>query len=244
MRASSVERRWIALIRSRLMLLAVPAGGCLAIAVLFALLLDGNQRGPAIMQMVAFACALVTLILAHGMISADIRSGVAMVWLQKPVRPVPFFAIRAAEVTALATALVLSLWGVGAALVAWTNGPDAALELLHGVPGVVLLVVCACTLTFALSAWGVPTDSLLALLLLIGGTFWLLTEGPFASAVEGVAVPVDAIAAFVRGFSSTSAIPFGQALWQVGRFLVVWGLIGVAGLVVTTRSPLPRDLSR
>jgi hypothetical protein len=241
MRSSALERRWIALIRSRLVLLGVAGLGSLATEVVFGVALPADQRARAIGQIVMFGCALLVPILAHGMISADLRSGVAMLWLQKPVRPVAFYAQRGAEVTALAVALVLVLWGTGTALIAASVGLDAARGVLASAPGAALLVVSVCALTFAFSAWGVPTDSLLALVGLVAGTLALAAGGPLVPVLEWIAVPVDPIMDLMRG---RSAFPLGETLWRVGRFLVLWGLLGVAGLAVSTRSPLPKESAR
>jgi hypothetical protein len=241
MRPSALERRWFALIRSRLTLLGVAGLGSLAAAFVFALALPEDQRLEAIGQVVMFGCALVVPILAHGMISADLRSGVAMLWLQKPVRPLGFYASRGAEVTALAVVTVLALWGTGSALIAASVGLDAARGVLASAPGAVLLVVCICALTFAFSSWGVPTDSLFALVVFVAGTLSLAAGGPLVPALEWLAVPVDPIMDLMSG---RSAVPLWETFWRVARFLGLWVAVGVAGLALSTRSPLPNDSAR
>jgi hypothetical protein len=193
---------------------------------------------------IAFAAALVPLILGHGIVSDDLRTGVAMLWLQKPVRPVRFFALRACEVTALAVAVALAFWGTGAGLIAAAVGPAPARELLAATPGVVVLVICISTLTFAFSAWGTRADSLLVLAFLFASTYSLVLGGAGTAALEWVALPVEAIGVFARSLGGATLPDLSDALLEVGRFLLLWALVGVGGLVVSTRSPLPREIAR
>ena len=112
------ESRAVALQRARWRLLAVTAVATLAMTWLFAAALVPEDRGRAIFQVLTFGSVLLPMIVGHGMIAGDLRSGVALLWLQKPVHPIPFFMRRALDVTLLGVTLVLALWGAGASFTA------------------------------------------------------------------------------------------------------------------------------
>jgi hypothetical protein len=244
MRALAIERRWISLLRSRRTLLGVVVLGGLAVSGILGVAVPPGLRAESVFQVTAYAAVLVPLILGQGMISADLRSGVSLLWLQKPVDPVLFYFRRACEVTALSVALALAVWGAGACVLVASAGPEPARELLSAAPGLVLIVVCVSALTFAFSSWGTPADGLLVVVFFFASTFSLLIGGRVTAALEWIALPVEAIGAFARGVTGEPAADLGGAALEVGRFLLVWGLVGGAGLEVSTRSPLPRDAAR
>ena len=112
-RALPIEQRWIALLRARGTLLGAVVLGGLGLSSLTASGVGTEPQPDSVFQVILYAAVLPSLILGQGMISGDLRSGVALLWLQKPVGPVRFFLRRGCEVTALSVAVALavpSLW--------------------------------------------------------------------------------------------------------------------------------------
>lgn len=242
---SGFERRAIALLRARRNLVVVTVAASLVTAAVFALALATEDRVAAISQVLLFAAVLLPLIVGHGMISGDLRTGVAMLWLQKPLHPVAYFASRAIEVTALSTLLILALWGVGSAITAWGSGLAEARDFLAFAPSVVLIGICASILLFGFSAWGIQVDSMLAVACFFGSLFTVMQGGLLAKSLAWIVLPVEALGVVTQFLSGE--VPrgdLGQSLLILGRFLLIWILIGTAGLFVSTRSPLPKEVSR
>ena len=238
------EARAVALLRGRWRLLAVTAVGALSTAAVFGAALPPEDRPRAIFEVLVFGAMLLPMIAGHGMISGDLRSGVALLWLQKPVSPVLFFLRRALEVTAVGVTLVLALWGTGALIAGISSGVEGGRELLSAAPGTLLLVVCVCALLFGFSAWGIPTDTLFAAAFFFASTFSLLAGGPITGSLMWIALPVDPIAALARILAGRGGAGGGEAFLLYVRFVVIWAAFGTVGLVVSTRSPLPREVSR
>jgi hypothetical protein len=243
-RALQVEVRALALLRSRVKLLGLAALACLGTASVLACVLEGDERQESVLEVLAFGGILLPLIAGHGMISGDLRSGVAMLWLQKPVSPVLHFVRRALEVTALGAVLVMAFWGVGSAITAACAGVAAGRELLSAAPAMLLLSVCLCAILFGFSAWGIQTDTLFVAAFFFASTLSLLAGGRLAELLGWLALPVEALGTVAEVLGGERREHVGQAFLLLARFLAVWVGIGVAGLVVSTRSPLPREVSR
>jgi hypothetical protein len=244
MRSHPVEIRAVALLRSRRTVLGVSTLAGLSVAALFALLLDPAERARAVTEILFYTAAVVPLIVCHGMVAADLRSGVAMLWLQKPVHPLRFFLARALEVAVVALLLVFAIWGVGATLAGLANGAAVARQILDAAILSALLCVAFSALIFGFSGWGVPMDSLLALVFAVAGVFSLAMEGPLTRGITWLVLPVDAMTTVAAVLGGHSPPEWAPAALETGRFLLLWTTIGSAGLQLSTRTPLPRESSR
>jgi hypothetical protein len=244
-RGLGVEIRAIALLRSRRNLVVVAGVAPVVVSIVFAVTLASNELLAATARVLGLGTVLLPLIVGHGMISGELRSGVAMLWLQKPVQPLAYFARRAFEIATLSVLLILSSWGAVAVILAGASDLEAVRNLLSVLPGVVLMVVCGCTLLFGVSAWGIQVDSMIAAVLFLGSAFSVLLGGVPGKSLAWIAVPIEALG-IVGQHLSREAVNghVGKSLLLVGRFLLTWTLIGTAGLFFSTRSPLPKEVAR
>ena len=245
MRVLGVEDRAIALLRARRNLTVVTIVASLAVMGVFAFTTPTDDRGESMAQVLLVAALLLPLLIGHGMISGDLRTGVAMLWLQKPVHPVAYFARRAVEVTALSVLVILALWGAGTTMVAAAAGLEDARSLLSAAPAVVLFAVCASTLLFGISAWGIQVDSMLVVATFFVSVLTLVQAEWIGDKFAWVLLPMESmmnVADFLSDGTANEGV--GKSLLLVGRFLVVWVLIGTAGLFYSTRSPLPKEAAR
>jgi len=237
--------RVLALLRARRAILAVACVGQLAAVVALALGL-GPGAADGARQTLAVAALIVPLLLTHGVVSAELRSGVAMLWLQKPVQPVRLYLVRWVEVALLALLVVLVLAGATALLMAALSTPGSARLVLEVTPTLLLLTLCISTLVFAFSGWGAHLDSLLA----VGFFFYfaILTlrfrDGWLAQATSWVAFPMDGIRVLGVAVIGDTNGGLATALFEVGRFLALWVAVGSVGVAVKARSPLARDTTR
>ena len=240
------ELRALALLRSRLVPLAAAALGEVLTAAALALAL-GPESGEAAGDLLLASALVVTLVLLHGVVVADVRSGVVLLWLQKPVSPVRYYLSRAAEVTACALVLVVALalatWLVVLALA----GAPAARALVLVTPTGLLWSVSLAPVVFACSAWGAHPDTLL------GGVFffyftWVASElggvGGWKEVGAWSGAPLEDIAALGAALSGAPVGGVAGAALAVARYVLLWTAAGTLGLVVTLRSPLPGDVAR
>jgi hypothetical protein len=236
------EVRAAALLRRRLSALAVLAA--LSLAVAAAVLLLSGDEGRAATPLL-FAAFLPPLVLAHGMVSGDLRSGVALLWLQKPVGPVRFYLGRWLDVTATVALVSLALIGVGAALAGLVLDGAAARRVFELTPILLLWGVLVCSGVFGFSAWGTSLDSTCLLVLLIVSGVTGLMAPDLLGRIHWLALPLDEMMAFgrdsrgdpLRALARRESVAFL-------RFVVVWVGVGSLGAAVTTRHPFPREASR
>jgi hypothetical protein len=213
-------------------------------AEVFGLALHPDDRREAMYEVIAYGALLMPLILGHGMISGDLRSGAAMLWLQKPVHPVLYFQARVLEVTGLALLLVLAVLGAGASITAWSVGAEAARELLAGVPTVLLVTACLCVVLFGFSGWGARTDSLFVVVFFVASVVSMAAGSWIAGWIGWIAPPVDAFSVVGDSLAGHAQEEVGKSALLIARFILLWAAIGTVGLLVSTRSPLPKESSR
>jgi hypothetical protein len=180
------------------------------------------------------------------MISDDLRSGVATLWLQKPVRPVVFYAMRGIEVSFVALLLVAVLCGAAAILLFVVGATEVARSVLGSAPILLLSSLWLCAMVFAFSGWRVPLDSLVVVVFCFASLFWILVRfepGPDPARLPWFLPPLDDLGTLADAIRGDPVHGVGRAILMSARFLLLWGLIGLAGLSVTTRAPFPRDAS-
>lgn len=243
----AVELRWVALLRARLSVVGITGVGCLALAGSLGARLEGEARTDAAIQLLSYASLLLTLLVSHGMVAGELRSGVALLWLQKPVRPVAFYACRGAEVSILAMLVVACVSGAAAAIFFLAGAPDAALTALEATPLMLLLSLSLSVMVFGFSGWSLPLDSVLAVGVCFATFAWLferVSAGTTPAHLPWFFPPVDELRVLVLTSRGEPVEGLGRALLGSGRFLLFWVGFGVAGLFVSTRSPLPKEVAR
>ena len=179
-------------------------------------------------------CLAFPFIFMAGVVSGDFRTGVARLWLQKPVDPVRFYLCRFAErfLVALACAL-LTLGAIRLGTVA-LGAPDEVGLLLGRLPYVLVL---ACV-TFGFSCWISRGSTLVAIGFLSAGAVahqvaWPGQLGrPWNWLFEAILVPIPAIGEFrdfLVGVSDAVWIPLAQIL----TYSVGWTGLGALGVWYT-----------
>lgn len=185
------------------------------------------------------------LLLTEGVVARDVRRGWAVLWLQKPVSPVGFYFLR--WLRAVFTLLVLLLATAGVAALLFGIGRGTFRPPLEAVPVSLLFALTVAVVVFGLSAWRAHPDVLMALgyLFLSTPLAALATVSPemfgvLGPWIRGVAPPVDPIIAMgVPWFGGPPPAP--EAVVRVATYLGTWLLLGVAGLLRTTRAPFARE---
>jgi hypothetical protein len=208
---------------------------------------DEEAAVPGVLAVVA---ALVPAIVAHGAVSTDLRSGVALLWLQKPVSPLRFYAIRALDVIGMSILMILALSGGSALLTALFASPEAAQSVLTAIPMLVLMALSVCVLVVAFSSWGTSLDALLAFFFFYLTVISMLEPDRFTEVMRWVGFPVEPTATIGRFFSTGGTAQLGgteelnRSVARFLTFLATWTAVAAAGVLVTTRSPLPRETAR
>jgi hypothetical protein len=235
------EIRAFALLRARVW---VVGSVWLATLVITGTLAWGAPEVHEAAEVLHMAAVLLPTLVCHGVVAGDLRSGVALLWLQKPVDPVRFYARRGLDVCALALVLQLALCGGAASLATLGSGAEAGRILLSATPMSLLWVVCIGVVVVSTSAWGTPLDVLVPFCLLYLTMLGLLDGGLLGDVMAWIGVPLEGIATLGRFFATGVAQEVGTSAIRLTRFLLVWASFGALGLFVTTRSPLPRESTR
>ncbi|HSR40584.1 MAG TPA: hypothetical protein VLL48_00390 [Longimicrobiales bacterium] len=190
------------------------------------------------------------IFLPGGVVSRDVRSGDALLWLQKPVSPTLFYLARFGESLWAHVLLVTSATGLAALLTA-VGSPNGGLEVLRLLPLLLLAGSLASCVTFAFSGLGTRLDTALSLLFLgLGTSVAALTLaepagwGLVGSVARVAAFPVDELATLQRWLMGGEALDLGASLGRIAGFGTVWLALATLLVHVRTRKPLPRDESR
>ena len=228
------SRRVILLVRSRVkaLTLAVLAIGIMELRDLISgepTLLAASFR-----DMFFLLCFALPLILVSGVVSGDFRSGMARLWLQKPIDPVRFHLSRFLE--GLLVSLVLALFALGATrlgTVALGESGEVG-SLLAPLPYVLVL---AC-LTFGFSSWISRGSTLVAIGFLSVGAVATqmalpdLLGRPWNWLFEALLVPIPAIREF-RDFLVGVSDAFWIPLARILAYSIGWTALGALGVWYT-----------
>ncbi len=182
----------------------------------------------------ALLCLALPFIFVAGVVSGDFRTGVARLWLQKPVDPVRFYLCGFCErlLVALACAL-LALGAIRLGTAALGESGEVG-SLLAPLPYVLVL---AC-LTFGFSSWISRGSTLVAIGFLSVGAVATqmalpdLLGRPWNWLFEAILVPIPAIRefrAFLVGVSDAFWIPLAQIL----AYSIGWTALGALGVWYT-----------
>ena len=179
-------------------------------------------------------CIAFPFIFVAGVVSGDLRTGVARLWLQKPVDPVAFYLCRFVErfLVSLAAAL-LALGAIRLATAALGESDEVGL-LLARLPYVLVL---ACV-TFGFSSWISRGSTLVAIGFLSAGAVAQqvalpdLLGRPWNWLFEAILVPIPAMGEFrdfLVGVSDAVWIPVAQIL----AYSIGWTALGALGVWYT-----------
>lgn len=230
----SLSRRVILLVRSRVKALTLMV---IAIGLIELRDLIGGEPtllATSIRDIFAILCLALPLVFASGVVSGDFRSGMARLWLQKPIGPVRFYLSRFLE--RLLVSLVFALLALGATRLgtAALGQPDETSQLL-GYLTYVLIFACV---VFGFSSWMSRGSTLVTIAFLAAGavanemTLPNLLVRPWNWLFEAILVPIPAIREFrdfLAGVSDAVWIPLAQIL----AYSIGWTALGALGVWYT-----------
>lgn len=229
-----LSRRVILLVRSRVKALTLTV---LAIGIIhLANLVSGEPTllAESFRDIFLFLCLALPLVFASGVVSGDFRSGMARLWLQKPIEPVRFYLSRFLE--GLLVSLVFALLALGATRLgtAALGQPDETSQLLGYLP-YVLIFACV---VFGFSCWIWRGSTLVAIGFLAAGAVARevgsidLLGRPWNWLAEALLVPIPAMRDFrdfLVGVSDAFWIPSAQIL----AYSIGWTALGALGVWYT-----------
>lgn len=251
MRAGTLVPRWLrdeaeALVRPRAWVLGVLVVGSLTATGLLAF----GPGDPAPAADGAIAVLLLegvglALLLTEGLVAADVRRGWAVLWLQKPVHPVGFYAARFLRAVSMLVILMLATAGVSALF--FLLGRGTPRPPLEAVPVGLLLSLTLATVVFGLSSWKAHPDVLMALgFLFISTPLAAIATvqpemfGVLSPVLRMAAPPVDAIIAaggpWMGGPPTTAS-----DVAHVAGYTGAWLLFALVGLGRTLREPFASE---
>lgn len=211
-----------------------------AVVSLVALLILPTGRGPedadAAVTLLLMEIAVLAALLPSGMVSGELRRGIALLWIQRRGLTELHYLGRVAEVLLLTLLWGLAIMGLQGLLFSLVGG-DAVRFLASSAPAIPAVVLLVGIPTFALSCSGVQGEGLGALALLGG---WLAAPsllpsdglpGLVARVVEATSPPVEILQG-LRGWGlGTDGPSPGE-----GAYFVVWvTAVSVLGMLVLSR---------
>ena len=228
------SRRVILLVRSRVKALTLTV---LAIGIFhLANLVSGEPTllAESFRDIFLFLCLALPLVFASGVVSGDYRSGMARLWLQKPIDPVRFYLSRFSE--RFLVSLVCALLALGATRLgtAALGQPDETGRLLGYLP-YVLIFACV---VFGFSCWISRGSMLVAIGFLSAGAVAQqmalpdLLGQPWNWLFDAIVVPIPALREFrdfLVGASDAVWIPLAQIL----AYSIGWTALGALGVWYT-----------
>ena len=229
-----LSRRIILLVRSRVKALTLTV---LAIGIIqLPNLVSGDPTllAEGFRDIFLFLCLVLPLIFASGGVSVDFRSGMARLWLQKPIDPMRFYLSRFSE--GFLVSLVCALLALGATRLgtAALGQPDEISQLLGYLP-YVLTVACV---VFGFSSW-IARGSTLVAIGFLGASAAARGMGvtdllgrPWNWLFDAILVPIPAVRGFrdfVVGTSDAFWIPSAQIL----AYGIGWTALGALGVWYT-----------
>ena len=226
-----LSRRIILLVRSRVKALTLTV---LAIGIIqLPNLVSGDPTllAESIHDIFLYLCLGLPLVFPSGVVSGDFRSGVARLWLQKPIDPVRFYLSRFSE--GFLVSLVCALIALGATRLgtAALGQPDETGQLLGYLP-YVLIFACV---VFGFSSWISRGSTLVAIGFLSAGAVAQqaalpdILGRPWNWLFEAILVPIPAMRGFrdfLVGASDAMWIPSAQIL----AYSTGWTALGALGV--------------
>jgi len=235
-----------ALLRARSREALLTLGGFLAIS---AYVVMGEGEPTDAVEMVAvcllLGAGLFSLLLTRGVASKDLSSGVALLWLQKPLSPVWLYFQRflSAALGGAVLTLILAAGTVGLLILFLPGELDAYIRAL---PTALVIAVMLSSITFAFSAFRIGPDAALTLvfLYLINSMAAMSTVEPDILGLLGrvsrhAAFPVDALAAFTDMVTGQPTVDATKHLLHILLYTATWLSVGFLGLLHSTSFPPP-----
>lgn len=228
---TSFARRAVLLIRSRLKALVLTV---LAIQVTEFRGLTSGETSAMLESWIdtySLLCLAFPFLFMAGVVSGDFRTGVARLWLQKPVDPVAFYLCRFVErflVSLTFALLALAAIRLAAAALGESNEVGLLLARLPYVP------VLACV-TFGFSSWISRGSTLVAIGFLSAGAVARqvalpdLLGRPWNWLLEAILVPIPALREF-RDFLVGTSDAFWIPSAQILAYSIGWTALGALGV--------------
>lgn len=186
------------------------------------------------------------IVFTEGVVSRDLHTGAALLWLQKPIRPELYYLGRFAESLLGALLFVLAMASAVAGLVAAASDTDVD-RLLVVVPAALVATIVYGSLTFAFSGLGVRRDGIgpvaITLFAVVPVSQYSLDPGHFSSfwkALEVVLPPGRAWLQLLSFLLGHPAPDLPASLAWIAAYCAVTMAIGVGGVAWTMRSPFTR----
>jgi len=237
-----------AVLRTRGGLLALVTVASLASLVLLPVRGYGPEDVDVAVTLFLWEVAVLTALLAAGLVSGELRRGISLLWIQKGGGTEVHYLGRLVETLLVTVLLGLVILGLQALLLLFLGG-DAIRFLAATAPAIPAVVMVVGVPVFALSCSGLQGDGWAALVLLaiwIAAPVLLPQEGVSGVVARGLEVtsPPLGIVVGLREWGLGSGAP--SLLEGVGFF--VWiagvGLVGMLLLTLRLRNPFPTEQSR
>lgn len=206
-----------------------------------------TPSGEGLSNTVGVAAIAYAVVLAAGVVSQDLGSGPAQLWLQRPGRPVTFYLRRFAEAAVMAAALTcvlaLAVW-LAAFAAGWPLGPGA----LSILPAHLVTVAVVASISFGISSWLLRGGAIASAGFLIGGALardmlviYDQPFGPFFTILARVLLPPSGRSEFDSFLAGQAAdFPWMRLLHYL-LYSLAWVAVGAAGVWrVASRTGLVR----
>ncbi|MYA10871.1 MAG: hypothetical protein F4Z32_05285 [Gemmatimonadetes bacterium] len=134
------------------------------------LLSDGRAAEDLLGVHIVILAIALNVILVSGVIVPDMNGGAAALWLQRPVKAVPYYLTQWLMAFTVATAVTCVIVLLGTLADTHFIGTHAMSQELSRLPAVLLVGFVAAAICFAVSAWVPKGSALVAIaVLLVGG---------------------------------------------------------------------------
>lgn len=189
---------------------------------------------------------LTGIIFMEGVVSRDLETGVALLWLQKPVRPWVYYLERFIE-SLLGALLVVLAFSAAAAAIVVARNPDVADRALSVIALFLLATLLSGCVTFGFSGLGLRRDWGATIVFFLGALtpFALHVLDPERTAswwrwARTLLPPYEAwltLSSYFVGKTAPGAP--GALAWYLG-YCAAWVALGALATAWATRSPFTR----
>jgi len=230
--ATESARYWVR--RNRTVLVVVT--GAVLLGTVMALVGDADRSRKVLAMSVGWGPLVAGVLTMSGIVSAELESGLVVMWFQKPgtlLRPyLVRYLIGQALLVTFALMLAAVAGGIGAAAGLLPVTRALRLPLMA-----VAVALIPAAMVFALSAWGVRRDATITVVLMISSLTvaagLAFDQGLMARVLRSMVFPLDAIEALAGASPVTQGLEWPLAV-VVGQ-VVAWSALGAVGLRYTER---------
>jgi hypothetical protein len=219
--------------------------GCVGIALGLSLMPAFSEKGLGeAREIAASVILLLPLVLGSGLVSEDLRSGVALLWLQKPAKALGFYSRRWIEVTVLTLVLAeLLRTAMLTSQIVFSPG-EAEVSFLRAAVSPLPMLLMLSVVLFVFSSWGLRHDGMTALLAVYVSAMIPASDIALAESLRWALIPLNELGAVTQLIQGRyPGVPEHPILIS-SAFFAVCLLLAAVGVVVTTRSPIPKELAR